>query len=573
MEPERSHSTGAGRAARRSGRGSELERTREGLRSLQRRFRSIIERTPEGIMVVDAEGIILFANASAEEIFGRSRTELVGAPLGLPLVADERAEIDIARNGDGRGVELRTTETEWEGHSATLVSFHDITDRQRAEAQARRLLREQAARAEAEETAKRSNFLSEASRRLFSCLDPETTLHTVVSLAAEEFADFCVLDAVEDGTIRRYSGTAARDSRGDLLRLTEAYPLDPESDTPQARVFRDEEPLLVGEVTDEWLRSATRDREHFELGRSLGIRSLLCVPLCTGRRCVGTFTAVRWRHERFTERDCEMAAELGRRAGLAIENSRLYHGARAGNRAKSNFLAVMSHELRTPLSAIIGYTDLLDREIAGPTTDKQKRFLARIRSGSNHLLQIIEEVLAFADAESNAERVRVDELSLGDLMDDVLTLAEPLEREAPAELHVDIADPRAPLRTDSRKLRQILINLISNAFKFTPEGEVRVGATVDGDDAVFVVEDTGVGIPVDSQDAIFEKFWQVEDPRTRRAGGTGLGLAVARAFARMLGGDIAVDSVPDVGSTFTVRVPARHDSAGAAGTSGGTTLA
>lgn len=547
---------------------AELQRARAELRALERRFSGIVERTADGIIVVGPDGTIRFANRAAGEIFGRSRDALVGSPFGHPLVAGERAEIDVVRDGGSSMAELRSTETEWDGEPATIVSIRDITDRKQAEEQARRLLREQVARAQAEEAAARSSFLSEASRRLFSSLEYEATLQNVVSLAAEGFADFCVLDTVIDGTVRRYTATVGDDERALRLQEVESYPFDPDGDSPQARVFRDQEPLLVEEVDEAWLRSATRNEEHFEIVRSLGVRSLLCVPVCAHQHCLGVFMAVRWRDQRFTDRDRNTAAELGRRAALAIQHAQLYQKAEAGNRAKTDFLSVMSHELRTPLSAILGYSDLLIRDIAGPTTDAQKKFLGRIRASSNHLLQIIEEILAFASSEAGADSVRVRELSLQELVEDVLAVAEPLAETAGLPLNVDLQNGDAMLRTDSGKLRQVLVNLLANAFKFTREGEVRLEARVEGVEgvegqeaveAVFVVSDTGIGIPEDKQEHVFERFWQVEDPRTRQAGGTGLGLSVARSFTRLLGGDITLKSVPGDGSAFTVRLPVTYE--------------
>ena len=216
----------------------------------------------------------------------------------------------------------------------------------------------------------------------------------------------------------------------------------------------------------------------------------------------------------------------------------------------------MSHELRTPLSAIIGYADLMDRKVAGEVTEQQARFLSRIRASSSHLLQIIEEILAFASTEAGEERVHREHTTLDEIIDGVLAVAEPLARDTPLDFVVEVDDPGAELVTDPRKVRQILLNLLSNAFKFTSEGEARLHAAVEGEEAVFTVTDTGAGIPADRLDRVFEKFWQAEDPMTRHAGGTGLGLTISRRLAEILGGSLEVDSAPGRGSTFRLRLPA-----------------
>ena len=536
----------------------DLREARRELASLRARFRSIIQKTADGIVVVDGNGVIRFANAAAGTLFGRDAEKLTGSPFGHPLVNGETTEIDVLRNGEQVVAELRVVGTEWEGEEASVVSLRDITDRKKAEERARRLLREQVARSRAEATARRASLLSEASRRLSSSLDFETTLGHVVHLLAEEFADFCVVDLVLDGKVTRRVASRGDDERSRRFEATAAYPLEVGSDTPQARVLEECEPLHVAEVDDEWLNSATRSDEHLDLARELGIRSLLFVPLYAGRDCLGVLTAGRWGEaELFDDQDLRFATELAERAALAVENALLYEEAQAANRAKANFLSVMSHELRTPLSAIIGYADLMDRGITGQLAEQQSRFVGRIRASSNHLLQIIEEILAFASTEAGEEKVHPEDTTLDEVIDGVLAVAEPLAQDTPLDFVVEVADPEAKLRTDTRKVRQIVLNLVSNAFKFTPEGRVVLEAETDGDEVVFRVTDTGVGIPAERLPSIFDRFWQAEDPMTRKAGGTGLGLAVAKGFAELLGGTLSVESVPDDGSVFTLRLPRR----------------
>ena len=533
--------------------GSQLEAAHRELRVLQQRFRSIVERTADGILVIDEDGVIRFANRVAAELFGED--DLVGSHFGTPLSSDS-LEIDILRGGDSTVAELRVMDTEWEGEPARIVSLRDVTDRKNAEERDRKLLGEQLARSRAEDTARRASLLSEASRRLAASLDFEATLGTVISLVVDEFADFCILDLVLGDDVKRQIAAAGSDERARRLEETGRFPLDVEADTPQARAFRACEPLHVPEVTEDWLKSATTGAEHLRVATDLGTRSLIFVPIYTGRACLGVLTAGRWGDsEPFDEEDFHFATELGERAALAVENARLYQEAEAANRAKTNFLSVMSHELRTPLSAIIGYTDLMDRGIVGEVGEQQSRFLGRIRASSNHLLQIIEEILAFASTEAGEEKVHPEPVTMDEIIDGVLTVTEPLVHDKPVDFIVEVDDPDLELVTDSQKVRQVLLNLISNAFKFTTEGEVRLHAGSEGDQAVFRVQDTGPGIPQGRQAQIFEKFWQAEDPMTRRAGGTGLGLAVAKGFAELLGGTLDVRSVEGDGSVFTLRIP------------------
>jgi len=210
------------------------------------------------------------------------------------------------------------------------------------------------------------------------------------------------------------------------------------------------------------------------------------------------------------------------------------------------------------LNAIIGYTDLLDAEIAGTLTGGQKAQLTRISLASRHLLQMIEEIMTFSRIEAGREEVHVETVDLAELAAETCKLVEPLA--AQKSLGFSYRGPEHLLaKTDAGKMRQILLNLLSNAIKFTEKGDVGLSVADAGTEVVFEVRDTGVGVAADQLDRIFEPFQQAAMIRGRRLGGTGLGLTVSRELARLLGGDISVASVPQHGSTFTVRIPARRD--------------
>jgi signal transduction histidine kinase len=173
---------------------------------------------------------------------------------------------------------------------------------------------------------------------------------------------------------------------------------------------------------------------------------------------------------------------------------------------------------------------------------------------ARHLLQLIEEILSYARMEAGREQVRPERTTLRDLLDEVAALTEPLARERGLAFRVQHADG-TELVTDVPKVRQILLNLLTNAVKFTEEGEVELGFEEDQDHVRLLVRDTGPGIDPENQERIFDPFWQVAHPQTRRTGGTGLGLSVARRLARLMGGDLDVRSAPGQGSTFIVELP------------------
>jgi signal transduction histidine kinase len=229
------------------------------------------------------------------------------------------------------------------------------------------------------------------------------------------------------------------------------------------------------------------------------------------------------------------------------------------DQAKNNFLAMMSHELRTPLAAITGYAGLLDEGIPDPATPAQKQHLRGIRANAASLLRTIQEILEFARLEAGEERVQLGDVNLASLVNDVSSTVEGLVKDRGLDYVVRAPEGDARLRTDGGKVRQILIHLVLNAVKFTNQGSVELVGSLRDDVATFDVIDTGIGVPAELQEKIFDPFFQAGSPLTREVGGTGIGLSVARGLARRLGGDVTVASRPGGGSTFTLTVPSRGE--------------
>jgi signal transduction histidine kinase/sensor domain CHASE-containing protein len=303
------------------------------------------------------------------------------------------------------------------------------------------------------------------------------------------------------------------------------------------------------------------------------IGSVISAPLLGRSGVLGTLTAVRSRShpQPFSDEDLQLLERLARTAAIAVENARLIEAAEQASRAKSDFIAAMSHELRTPLNAVLGHLQLLELEIHGSVTPKQREALERIGAATRHLRGLIEEVLSFARLEAGRAEVHAAEVDLAELAREVGVVIEPLAWEKRLRFELDRDVEPVVVLTDADKVRQILINLAGNAVKFTEEGEIRItverlpapggvdGAESAGDgaaDAVAVhVVDTGPGIAVPDQERLFRPFEQLDSGLARRHGGTGLGLYLSGQYARLLGGRIAIRSEPGQGSVFSLILP------------------
>ena len=227
--------------------------------------------------------------------------------------------------------------------------------------------------------------------------------------------------------------------------------------------------------------------------------------------------------------------------------------ARDANRAKAEFLAVMSHELRTPLNAIAGYAELLSLGLSGPLNQKQSDAVTRIRTNQQHLLALIDDVLSFARIEAGNTPFNPEPVSVCETLDSLETLLRPgLVRQELTYIW-NGCDPLLVVRADPIKLRQILLNVLGNAIKFTPSGgRIELSARQSGDRISICVSDTGIGIPAEKIDRVFDPFFQGQSGTTREYPGVGLGLSIARDFARAMGGDIHVESAPKQGCTVTI---------------------
>jgi signal transduction histidine kinase len=401
--------------------------------------------------------------------------------------------------------------------------------------------------------------LSEVGQAVSSTLDLDTVLATIVARATQ-------LAGMDGGAIYEYD--EAREEFN--LRATDRLPEElveslragpiPKGEGAVGRLATGRAPVAIGDSSDEGLyQSRVR-----EIVLRVGYRSLLAVPLLREDRLLGGLVVNRRSAGGFEPQVVELLETFATQSALAIQNARLFHEIEdkgrqleAASRHKSAFLANMSHELRTPLNAIIGFTRIVMRRSLERLEPKQYENLEKILASAQNLLSLINAILDLAKVEAGRTEINPSAVEPGPVLEQCMRTVEPLVKDSVALAKA--FDGALPVMlVDEEKLRQIVINLLSNAAKFTPAGRIELRARPVNETAEFTVADTGIGIAAEKLDAIFEEFEQADTSNTRLYGGTGLGLAIARRLARMMGGDIRVASALGAGSTFTLTLPLRY---------------
>jgi len=286
-------------------------------------------------------------------------------------------------------------------------------------------------------------------------------------------------------------------------------------------------------------------------------------PLIAADQPVGILCA--WHDDdgtSFSVRDRGRLRAIADHAAVVLVKARLLEEAQAATHAKGAFLATISHEFRTPLTALTGYGELLADEILGPLSAHQLDMVDRMRTVTHQLGVMVDELLTFSALESGRETVHPSDIAIGDIVEAVVLVVEPLARQKDIELAFALPERPPMMYTDGEKVRQILVNLVGNAVKFTDRGRVSVGVERRNGEVRVQVRDTGIGIDDADRPRLFQPFTQLDSGLTRRHGGTGLGLYNSGRLAQLLGGHIEVESEPGKGSAFTLVMPVRYSKLG-----------
>jgi two-component system, NtrC family, sensor kinase len=462
-----------------------------------------------------------------------------GSPIGVILLSR-----NTVRPFDEKHIELATTFAD-----QAVIAIENVRLFDEVQARTEELsesLKQQTATADVLKVISRSTF------------DLQTVLQTLVESAARLCdADQATITRQKDGVFYR---AEAYGFPPEFIEMVRDIPVKPERGSMNGRTLLEGKIVHVADVL------ADPDYTFTEPQRLGGYRTVLGVPMLREGIPVGVLTLTRSEVRPFTEKQVELVSTFADQAALAIENVRLFDEIQDKNRQlqlasehKSQFVASMSHELRTPLNAIIGLTEMMVKNAARFGTEKAQEPLQRVNRAGTHLLGLINQVLDLSKIEAGKLELNPQTVQLAPLINEVMGTAGQLAEQNKNRLVVDAQENLGALNVDPMRLRQILLNLLSNACKFTKEGEVKLAARKVSNGSSFVefaVSDTGIGMTPEQQAKLFEEFSQADATTAQHFGGTGLGLAITRKLARMMGGDVTVASEPSKGSVFTVRLPA-----------------
>lgn len=416
---------------------------------------------------------------------------------------------------------------------------------------------EQSARAEAEEAGRRAAFLAEASALLSASLDYETTVRQVARLAVPRMADWCVVDVVDEitGGIDTEVIAHVDPAKEELAQeIRRRYPPPPDSESGTRRVIRTGASILYEEIGDEMLQHVAQDATHLRQIRELGMRSAIVVPVSARERIFGSFTLVAAESgRRYRAADLQMAEQLGRRIGVAMDNARLYRQAIGAVNLRDDFLSVAGHELKTPLTALLLQSELLlAKGVQDPQMGVLSEPLRRLQRNAQRISGLVDELLDVSRITSGRLELRLERVELRGLVRDVVAREAESTKRAGCTVEVDIDEDIVGC-WDRLRLEQVVTNLFANALKYGAHAPIRIRARRGGDVARFSVLDRGIGVALADQRRIFERFER--SVSSQEFGGLGLGLWIVRRIIDAHGGSIGVTSEPGQGAEFWVELP------------------
>ncbi len=526
------------------------------------RLRLTIDTALDAVINADSRGVITGWNTQAEKIFGRTRAEAIGQALDQTIIPETYREkhrhglahylqtgegpvlnqrIEIAalrRDGTEFPIELAIVPIRSEEGVSFSAFVRDITERKQAE----------------EALAQRTRLAS-LSAEVGVALTQKGSLQEILQDCAESLVQH--LDAA-------FARIWTVDREGKILELQASAGLYTHINGPHGRVPVGQFKIgLIAQERQPHLTNAVWDDPRVgdkEWAKREGMVAFAGHPLIVEGRLLGVM-ALFARH-RLTDVTLQALASVADGIALGIERKQneddlrqAKEAAEASSRTKSQFLANMSHELRTPMNAILGYSEMLQEEAEEEGLDSFTPDLQKIQNAGKHLLALINDILDLSKIEAGKMELYLEDFDIAKTVQDVAGTVQTLVTKKNNRLEVSCPPDIGFMRGDLTKVRQSLFNLLSNAAKFTENGSVSLAVRREDSFYIFDVQDTGIGMTTEQMAGLFEAFSQADASTTRKYGGTGLGLAITRRFCRMMGGDVSVQSVPEAGSTFTMRLP------------------
>ncbi|MBI5354278.1 MAG: GAF domain-containing protein [Chloroflexi bacterium] len=530
------------------------------------RFKMGIETSGDAVFMTDINGKIVFANSAFETVYGYKPEEAIGNTpriIKSGLIPQEQYQYFwgtllskqtvtgelINRHKDGRLVNIAGTNSPILDRKGNVLGFlavhHDITDRKKAE----------------EELQKRNTYLSvsaEIGRLVTSTLDLNTIFSRTVNLVNEKFGFYhAAIFTVEETRFNAILREATGEAGAEMKRSN--YSLQVNSKSIVGKVTIDGQPVVVNDVTDDPLHKFNPLLPETQAEAA--------IPLRIGTRVIGALDVQAKTTNAFSQDEIAVLQTLADQVAVAIDNARSFELSQQAvmemreiDRLKNQFLANMSHELRTPLNSIIGFSRVIIKGIDGPVTELQQQDLTAIYNSGQHLLGLINDILDSAKIDAGKMELAFDEVNISDVVNSVLSTISGLVKDRPIQLKRIIPASLPTVRADTIRVRQVLLNLLTNASKFTDEGDIVVEVSLTQgpsrrNEIKVSVTDTGPGISEQDQAKLFQAFSQVDDSPTRKSGGTGLGLSICKQLITMHGGRIWVDSELGKGSTFSFTLP------------------
>lgn len=525
----------------------------------------MISIAADAIISVDGDHLIIQFNEGAERIFGWRAGEVLGQPLDIllperfrgiharhmhqfaasPVQArrmGERQEIaGLRKSGEEFPAEASISRIEVDGQIVLTVVLRDVTERRRIEEGQR--------------------FLAHAGGLLASSLDYDETVATVARLAVPTLGDWCTVFAFDrSGELRRVAMAHADPTQEALFEPLLAVAIDRSRPHPAVTAMETGEPAHVPDLDERFLRVISQGEAQLEAFRALGLRSALAVPLIARGEVCGALGFCSSRGDFYRPDLIALALDLGLRAGLAVDNARLYGDAQQAISDRDDILAVVSHDLGNPLSAIRIGISLLLKQISPEERGRGGwQHLEGIRQSASQMERLVNDLLEVKRIEAGQHALRLASHAPAALVEEALESLRALASDKQIDLDTRVPSGLPNVRADRQRIGQVISNLVGNAIKFTePGGAVRLDARAIPGGVEFAVHDTGRGIAPEHLEHVFDRFWKLQ--RSGREG-IGLGLAIAKGIVTAHGGEITVDSQVGRGSTFRFTLPAPPEEA------------